>query len=74
MGPTGLGQAGRLAPVAVLRDLFAVVQAQYVLLQGSCLVEFAEITGRPAWFRPPGSIFSQSLFEFLLNVGFTLLI
>ena len=74
VGPASLGEAGRPTPVAILRDLFTQVQARYVLLQGRCLVDLAEISGRPAWFMPPGLSFSQNLFEFLWNVGFILLI
>ena len=48
MGPAGLGEAGRPTPVAILREHFALVQARYVLLQGRCLVDLAEISGRPA--------------------------
>ena len=64
-GGAGLGEAGRPRPVANLRDLFAQVQARYVLLQGSCLGDFAKISGQPAWSKPPGSIFSRNSFEFL---------
>ena len=74
MGPAGLGEAGRPTPVAILREHFALVQARYVLLQGSCLGDFAKISGRPAWSKPPGSIFSRNSFEFLWDVEFTLLI
>ena len=74
VGPAGLGEAGQATPVGILHDLFAQVQARYVLLQGSCLGDFAKISGRPAWFKPPGSIFSRNSFEFLWDVEFTLLI
>ena len=74
VGPASLGEADRLAPVAIHRDLFAQVQARYVLLQGSCLGDFAKISGRLAWSKPSGSIFSQNSFEFLWNVGFALLV
>ena len=47
-----------------LRDLFAQVQARYVLLQGSCLGDFAKISGRPAWFKPPGLLFFPNSSEF----------
>ena len=50
VGPAGLGEAGWSGPVANLHDLFAQVQARYVLLQGSCLGDFAKISGRPARF------------------------
>ena len=65
VGPASLGEAGRPTPVAILHDLFAQVQARYVLLQGSCLGDFAEFSGRPPWFKPPGSIISRNSFEFL---------
>jgi hypothetical protein len=58
VGPASLGEAGRPAPVAILCDLFAQVQARYVLLQGSCLGDFAKFSSRLAWFKPPGLIFS----------------
>ena len=58
VGPASLGEADRLAPVAIHRDLFAQVQARYVLLQGSCLGDFAKFSGRPAWFKPPDLLFS----------------
>ena len=74
VGPASLGEADRLAPVAIHRDLFAQVQARYVLLQGSCLGDFAKFSGRPAWFKPPGFIFSWNSFEFFWDVEFTLLI
>ena len=50
VGPASLGEAGRPTPVAILRDLFTQVQARYVLLQGSCLGDFAKISGHPARF------------------------
>ena len=60
--------------MADLRDLFAQVQARYVPLQESCHGDFSKISGRPAWFKPPGLIFFWNSSEFLWNVEFTLLI
>ena len=67
MGPAGLGEAGRPTPVAILREHFALVQARCVLLQGCCLIDLVEISGRPAWFRPPDLSFSQNLFYISLE-------
>ena len=74
IGERPIGGAGRPTSVAILRDLFIVVQARYMLLQGCCFGEFAKITGRPAWFRPLGTTFYRNSFEFLGNVEFTLLV
>ena len=73
--PTGgAGWPRRGRPVAILRGLFAQVQARSALPQWGCFGDFPEISGRPAWFKPPGLLFFWNSSEFFWNLVLILLI